>query len=50
MPMYYPKRVAQTGTDKKDLVNVTAEGVAGCSDYDQRGIARFADGALCLSS
>ena len=46
LPIYYPKRVAQTGTDKKDLVNVTPEGVAGCSDYDQRGLARFADRAL----
>ncbi|AZM38889.1 MULTISPECIES: hypothetical protein [unclassified Acinetobacter] len=46
LPMYYPKRITQAGADKQDLVNVSGEGTTGCSEYDQRGLARFADRAL----
>lgn len=46
LPMYYPKRITQAGADKQDLVNVSGKGTTGCSEYDQRGLARFADRAL----
>jgi hypothetical protein len=46
LPMYYPKRITQAGADKQDLVNVSGEGTTGCSEYDQRGLARLADRVL----
>jgi CSLREA domain-containing protein len=46
LPMYYPKRITQAGADKQDLVNVSGEGTTGCSEYDQRGVARLADRVL----
>lgn len=44
LPLYYPKVVSGTGST--DLVNVSVANVTGCSDYDQRGLARLADRAL----
>jgi len=44
LPLYYPKVVSGTGST--DLVNVSTANTTGCSDYDQRGLARLADRAL----
>ncbi|MFM6907289.1 MAG: CSLREA domain-containing protein [Acinetobacter tjernbergiae] len=44
LPLYYPKVVSGAGST--DLVNVSTAGTTGCSDYDQRGLARLADRTL----
>ena len=44
LPLYYPKVVSGAGST--DLVNVSTAGTTGCSDDDQRGLARLADRTL----